>query len=58
MTDLSIGQRVTRREDRSPAGGVVVAADASVDGMIYFIAYDEGGEGWWPREGLEPEEST
>ena len=48
---LAIGDRVNRRENRAETGGVVL--DFDDDGNV-FIAYDEGGTGWWPPECLEP----
>jgi len=47
---MKIGDRVDRIETRDMTGATVVA----VDGENVKIAYDEGGEGWWPRNTLIP----
>lgn len=46
---MQIGDRVNRIEDREIVGATVIA----VDGDNALIAYDEGGEGWWPTDALE-----
>ena len=48
---FEIGTRVERREQRDVTGATVLAVDES--GNI-LVAYDEGGEGWWPPEALDP----
>lgn len=48
------GARVRRLEDREVVGASVLARD----GDDYLIAYDEGGEGWWPAVALAPEPDT
>lgn len=55
MDEFEIGQRVTRREHRETKGATVLSAQDSGDGWFFLIAYDEGGEGWWPRDALEAE---
>ncbi|PWR22760.1 hypothetical protein [Zavarzinia aquatilis] len=44
------GDRVIRLEARERAGASVL----SREGDDYLIAYDEGGEGWWPALALAP----
>lgn len=46
-----IGDRVNRVEDRDEVGATVV----EIDGESVLIAYDEGGEGWWPASALVAE---
>lgn len=48
------GARVRRLEDGGAGGARVLARD----GDDYLIAYDEGGEGWWPAVALAPEPDT
>lgn len=47
---MIVNDRVNRREDRGTIGATVLA----IDGDIVLIAYDEGGEGWWSAEELDP----
>lgn len=47
---IEIGTRVNRREDREVIGATVLEKD----GRNVLIAYDEGGEGWWPPYSLDP----
>lgn len=46
---FDIGARVRRVEEHSVTGATVLAVD---EGGFILIAYDEGGEGWWPPECL------
>ena len=48
---FEIGTRVERREERDVTGATVLAVD---EGGFLLIAYDEGGEGWWPPDALDP----
>jgi len=52
MNDFSIGQRVARIEEREIVDATVLAVDIGAEGRVYLIAYDEGGEGWWPENAL------
>jgi hypothetical protein len=46
------GDRVRRIEDREITAATVLEI-AETDGeAICLIAYDEGGEGWWPETAL------
>lgn len=47
---MQAGDRVRRIEDREVTDATVI----EVDGENVHIAYDEGGDGWWPIECLEP----
>ena len=50
---FQIGDRIKRLEDREIIGGVVLdiqPAATSDENDIAFIAYDEGGSGWWPMD--------
>lgn len=51
---LEIGQTVLRKEDREIRGATVLAIEGDGDDAICLIAYEEGGEGWWPQSALEP----
>lgn len=48
---MEVNDRVNRVEDRGIAGATIL----EIDGDNALIAYDEGGEGWWPLDCLEPE---
>ena len=48
MTELAVGDRVERIERRESVGATVSA----IQDELVLIAYDEGGEGWWPPESL------
>jgi len=48
---MNIGDRVTRNEHRETTGATILA----IDGESTLIAYDEGGQGWWPLDDLTPE---
>jgi hypothetical protein len=50
------GQRVRRIEDREITGATVLSVESGPDGRTYHIAYDEGGEGYWPETSLAAEE--
>lgn len=41
---MNVGDKVERIEDREVVGATVLR----VDGENVLLAYDEGGEGWWP----------
>ena len=45
---MTIDDRVIRIETRETTGATVLA----IDGDSALIAYDEGGEGWWPFDAL------
>lgn len=47
---MNIGDRVNRIEDQKITGATVL----ELDGENVRIAYDEGGEGWWPLDALTP----
>lgn len=49
---FQIGQRVSRVEARTSTGAVVREVGLVDDQPNYRIAYDEGGEGWWPESAL------
>jgi hypothetical protein len=51
---LEIGQTVLRKEDREIRGATVLAIEGDGEEAICLIAYEEGGEGWWPQSALEP----
>lgn len=53
MAHWTIGDAVLRREDRPERRATVVAVEEGVDGAVYRLAYEEGGEGWWPEAALE-----
>ena len=55
MNEFDTGKRVMRREDRPIRGATVLAVAQAIDGPSYLIAYDEGGEGWWPQDAIEAE---
>lgn len=46
------GHRIRRNETRPSVGGTVLEVIDGPDGAIYKIAYDEGGEGYWPEAAL------
>ena len=52
---FDIGERVHRIEDREHTGGSVLEAVQTSEGPTYLIAYDEGGQGWWPEDTLRRE---
>lgn len=53
---FQIGQRVRRRENRVSTGATILDADpADPQEPMYRLAYDEGGEGWWPQGALSAE---
>jgi hypothetical protein len=52
---IELGQRVRRREDRETVGATVIEVADTDDGVMCLIAYDEGGEGWWPATALDTE---
>ena len=56
MSDMQfdIGQRVNRREDRATVGAIVLQIGDEGEEPSYLIGYDEGGEGWWPEQSLQP----
>ncbi len=49
------GQIVRRVEEGAPRRATVVKVDHKRDpgDYVYFLAYAEGGKGWWPEHGLE-----
>lgn len=48
---MEVNDRVHRKEDRDVTGATIL----EIDGENVLIFYDEGGEGWWPLDCLEPE---
>jgi hypothetical protein len=50
---MNINDRVNRIEDRATTGAVIIDIDHEVGCAL--IAYDEGGEGWWPLDSIAPE---
>jgi len=48
---MTTDDRVTRIEARETTGATILA----IDGEGALIAYDEGGQGWWPLDALTPE---
>ena len=50
---MTVNDRVTRNEIRETTGATITA----IDGDAALLAYDEGGEGWWPLDALTPEAS-
>lgn len=50
---LQPGDKVKRLEDRPQALADVVAVVAAAGEEVAFLAYEEGGEGWWPASCLE-----
>ena len=52
---FDIGNRVHRIEARAETGGAVLEAVQLSEGTSYLIAYDEGGQGWWPEDSLQVE---
>jgi hypothetical protein len=54
---VAVGDRVNRPEDREVVGATVLELkDDGEEGVTANLAYDEGGEGWWPAEALLPPE--
>jgi hypothetical protein len=47
---MTPGDRVERIEAREPVGATVLETGPDT----VRIAYDEGGDGWWPPESLRP----
>lgn len=45
--------RIRRNEAGPSVGGTVLEVTDGPDGVLYKIAYDEGGEGYWPEAALE-----
>lgn len=52
MSQFAIGATVYRQEDRGETRAEVLAIDDAGNDVFYLIAYDEGGEGWWPEAAL------
>jgi len=55
---FKVGDRVRRVEERELVAATILGVDKSSGPEEYFsylIRYDEGGEGWWPEDSLEPE---
>jgi|GEM_PF-1161934 len=50
---MTVNDRVTRLESREFTGALILA----VDGDNALLAYDEGGQGWWPLACLELEQN-
>ena len=46
---MEVGTLVNRLEDREVTGATVL----ETDGENVLIAYDEGGQGWWPINALQ-----
>lgn len=53
---MNINDRVNRIEDRPVTGATVLNVDVATNSIL--IAYDEGGQGWWPADCLEVTPST
>ena len=52
---IIVGSRVNRIESREVTGATVLEIKLSntpIDENCIKIAYDEGGEGWWPESCL------
>jgi len=49
VSGLAVSSKVNRRESRAVTGSTVLR----VEGESVLIAYDEGGEGWWPISSFE-----
>lgn len=49
---MQSGDRVDRLEEREVTGATVLEVVETGDGPIARLAYDEGGEGWWPLDCL------
>lgn len=47
---MKVNDRVNRKEAKEVIGATIL----KIDGENALITYDEGGEGWWPLESLEP----
>ena len=41
---MEVGDKVDRIENAEVTGATII----EIDGENVLIAYDEGGEGWWP----------
>ena len=55
MHSFAEGARVLRKEGRASRGATIMAVEENDGEPVYRIAYDEGGEGWWPEAALEAE---
>ena len=58
VATFKVGDRVKRVEERELVAATILGVDKSSPPEEYFsylIRYDEGGEGWWPEDSLEPE---
>jgi hypothetical protein len=51
---MQINDRVRRDEARATTGATVLALEGAGAEAVALIAYDEGGEGWWPVAALRP----
>jgi hypothetical protein len=61
-TKYVIGDAVLRRENRTERRAVVDAVEENaiedgMDGPIYHLVYQEGGDGWWPESAIEADSS-
>jgi hypothetical protein len=55
MPSFAEGDRVLRLEARGSRGATIMAVEDEGGSAVYRLAYDEGGEGWWPKDALEAE---
>ena len=49
VSGLAVSSKVNRREEKAVTGSTVLR----VEGENVLIAYDEGGDGWWPLSSFE-----
>ena len=61
VTKWNVGDRVELIEDTGSTGATVLEVANIMRGddvfeISYRVAYDEGGEGWWPESALKGEE--
>ena len=49
MPAFAIGERVQRLEPRALTAATVLEIEMTDTVPNYRMAYDEGGEGWWPE---------
>jgi hypothetical protein len=51
---MKVGDIVNRIEDREIVGATILeVVKCSDEECVFLIAYDEGGQGWWPKDSLE-----
>lgn len=57
---FTVGQHVHRIEDREVTGATIVSiveSPTSEDEATVELAYDEGGNGWWPVSSIRTDAS-